>query len=141
MDDTIGVLIGQVSRLLRRAFDERARRIGVTRPRWQLLVVVSRHPGINQGGVAEMLEVEPITVGRMVDRMQEAKLIERRADPSDRRTWRLHLTEKGQAQVKQLRPLGEDTLELSLEGIDAEHRKQLRSVLLVMRANLSRKDG
>ena len=61
-----------------------------------MLSVLRRHEGINQGGLAEILEVEPITVCRMVDRLQEAGLVERRPDPADRRSWRLHLTAKAQ---------------------------------------------
>lgn len=141
MDETIGTMVGQVSRLFRRSFDERARQIGVTRPQWQVLVIVSRNPGMNQGGVAEILEVEPITVGRMIDRMQDAQLIERRADPADRRAWRLHLTAKGQSLMEQLRPLGVETLESALEGIGPDERIVLREGLEQMLANLSRKTG
>ncbi len=141
MDETIGTMVGQVSRLFRRSFDERARQIGVTRPQWQVLVIVSRNPGMNQGGVAEILEVEPITVGRMIDRMQDAQLIERRADPADRRAWRLHLTDKGQSLMEQLRPLGVETLESALEGIGPDERIVLREGLEQMLANLSRKTG
>jgi DNA-binding MarR family transcriptional regulator len=141
MDETIGTLLGQVSRLFRRSFDERARQIGVTRPQWQVLVIVSRKPGINQGGVADLLEVEPITVGRMIDRMQESELVERRADPADRRAWRLHLTDKGESLVAQLRPLGAETLEGALEGIDPAEREMVQRALQRMLANLSRKTG
>ena len=97
MEETIGTVLAQVSRLLRRSFDERARGIGVTRPQWQVLSLLTFHAGINQGGLAEILEVEPITLGRMIDRLQDAQLVERRPDPADRRAWRLFLTEKGQS--------------------------------------------
>ena len=95
MDENIGTLLAQVSRLLRRNFDERARGIGVTRPQWQVLGLLKMHAGSNQGTLAELLEVEPITLGRMIDRLQEAGLVERRADPADRRAWRIFLTDKG----------------------------------------------
>lgn len=139
MDDNVGVLIGQVARLMRRSFDERARSIGVTRPQWQVLSLLGRNEGINQGGLAELLEVEPITLGRMIDRLQEASLVERRADPADRRAWRLFLTERGAGLVDQLRPLAAETIEDVLEGVDAAQRAELTSALGKMLANLSRR--
>ncbi|MCB2072683.1 MAG: MarR family transcriptional regulator [Novosphingobium sp.] len=139
MDENIGTMLAQVSRLIRRSFDERARAIGVTRPQWQVLSILKRMAGINQGGLAEILEVEPITAGRMIDRLQDAKLVERRADPSDRRAWRLHLTEKGQDLVEQLQPFAMETLQIALEGISEAEQGELLSVLERIRANLTRK--
>jgi len=103
-EENIGSMVAHVARLMRRSFDERARGIGATRPQWQVLNLLSRYEGINQGGLAEMLEVEPITLGRMIDRLQDAELVERRADPADRRAWRLHVTAKGNALIAALPP-------------------------------------
>jgi DNA-binding MarR family transcriptional regulator len=139
MDENIGTLLAQVSRLLRRTFDERAREIGVTRPQWQVLTLLKAHAGSNQGTLAEMLEVEPITLGRMIDRLQEADLAERRADPADRRAWRIFLTGKGEALLDHLRPFGRETLTQALGGVSEEDRKQLIATLTRVRANLSRK--
>lgn len=138
MDENIGTRLAQVSRLLRRSFDGRARAVGVTRPQWQVLSLLSCHAGINQGGLAELLEVEPITLGRMIDRLQDAQLVERRPDPSDRRAWRLFLTERGQMLLDQLRPLALEMYEVALEGIDEADRAHLMTTLGRMRANLSR---
>ena len=139
MDENIGTLLAQVSRLMRRSFDERARGIGVTRPQWQVLSLLKIHAGSNQGALAEMLEVEPITLGRMIDRLQEAELVERRADPADRRAWRIFLTGKGEGLLDQLRPLGRDTLDAALEGVTAPEREQFMATLARVRGNLSRK--
>jgi DNA-binding MarR family transcriptional regulator len=139
MNDNIGTMIAQVARLMRRSFDERARSIGVTRPQWQVLSLLARNEGINQGGLAEILEVEPITLGRMIDRLQEAAMVERRPDPADRRAWRLFLTPKGNDLIDQLRPLAVETLETALEGVDPAHRDRLMIALDRMRGNLSRK--
>lgn len=139
MDENIGTLLAQVSRLLRRSFDERARCIGVTRPQWQVLSLLKIHAGSNQGALAELLEVEPITLGRMIDRLQEAELVERRADPADRRAWRIFLTEKGEGLLDQLRPFGRETLTLALDGVNAGDREQFMATLTRVRANLSRK--
>ncbi len=141
MDDNIGVLIAQVARLLRRSFDERARSIGVTRPQWQVLSLLARNEGINQGGLAELLEVEPITLGRMIDRLQEASLVERRADPADRRAWRLFLTARGAGLVDQLRPLAAETFEDALDGVAPAQRAELMAALNRMLSNLSRRTG
>lgn len=139
MEDNIGTLLAQVSRLMRRAFDVRARQIGVTRPQWQVLTLLSRHAGINQGGLADMLEVEPITLGRMIDRLQDSQMVERRPDPADRRAWRLHLTPKGEEQMQRLKPFAAETIEAALEGLSPEQRDQLMAMLDRMRGNLSRR--
>lgn len=141
MDETIGTVLAQVSRLLRRSFDDRARGIGVTRPQWHVLGLLTYHAGINQGGLAEILEVEPITLGRMIDRLQDAQLVERRADPADRRAWRLFLTEKGQSLLDQLRPFALETYDIALEGLGEEDRAALMATLRRMRTNLSRRQS
>ena len=139
MDGTIGNLMTQVSRLLRRSFDERAKGMGVTRAQWQVLGLLIEHGGIKQGGLAELLEVEPITAGRMVDRMQEQNLLERRPDPADRRAWRIHLTPRGQELVERMRPYAHQTYEEALDNVPEEDREQFKRVLGMMLANLSRK--
>lgn len=136
MDENIGSMLAQVSRLFRRRFDERARSIGVTRPQWQVLSLLRQYAGCNQGMLAELLEVEPISLGRMIDRLQEAGLVERRADPADRRAWRLFLTEKGDALVEQLRPCARETFDLALDGISEPDQAQLMALLARIRANL-----
>ena len=92
MDKNLGWLMVDNARLLRRAFDERVRAIGITGPQARLLLALERSPGENQAFHAERLEVEPITLCRMVDRMEESGLVERRNDPSDRRARLLYLT-------------------------------------------------
>lgn len=141
MNENIGTMLAQVSRLIRRSFDERARAIGATRPQWQVLSILKRNAGINQGNLAEILEVEPITAGRMIDRLQEAQLVERRPDPADRRAWRLFLTEKGEQLAEQLRPLALETFELALEGISEPERDELMAMLARIRVNLSRRSA
>ena len=135
--ELLGSVISDVSRLLRRSFDARARNIGVTRPQWQVLTTLARNEGVNQGRLAELLDVEPITVCRMVDRLQDSDLVERRADPADRRSWRLFLTEKARGLLSELRPLAEEMLDDALEGLTEEERVILRAMLEGMRANLS----
>lgn len=127
--------------MMRRAFDARVRAIGVTRPQWQVLTTLRRHEGINQGGLAEQLDVEPITVCRMVDRLQEAGLVERRADAADRRSWRLHLTPRAHDLLEQLRPLADALFDEAFVGFDTNDQETLKRLLKQMRDNLSARQG
>jgi DNA-binding MarR family transcriptional regulator len=139
MNDNLGTILVDVSRHLRRSFDVRARDIGVTRPQWQVLTMLRRHEGVNQGKLADLLEVEPITVCRMVDRLQEADLVERRPDPADRRAWCLFLTVKAQGVLDSLRPLAEAMFEEAFEGVTAIERSNMMTTLERIRVNLSRR--
>ena len=137
--ENLGLMLADTSRMLRRSFDVRARGIGVTRAQWQVLTTLLRHEGVNQGGLAELLDVEPITVCRMVDRLQEAGLVERRADPADRRSWRLFLTSRAHDLLAELRPLADALIEDALSGIAQGDRVQLRDLLDRIRDNLSQR--
>ncbi len=85
-----------LARLIRTEADRRARAHGMTRAQWTLMIRLESQPGLLQKELAEILEVEPITVARLVDRLEARGMVERRPDPSDRRCWRLHLTEAAQ---------------------------------------------
>ena len=89
-DDVLTVL-HELAHLMRTRFDQRARLHDMTRAQWVILLKLERYPGLTQNEVANMIEVEPITVARLVDRLQAKGLVERRHDPDDRRVWRLHL--------------------------------------------------
>lgn len=136
MSDNLGFLVADVSRLIRRRFDERARAIGATRAQWRTLVVLSRNEGINQGGLAELLEVEPITLCRMIDRLEEAGLVERRRDPGDRRAWRIHLTRTAGPVLERVRTIADGLFADALAGIDRTDRDRLFAALERMRENL-----
>src|SRR3982074_2360874 len=82
---TLGFLLHDVARLLRRRFEQNARGPGLTRSQWQVLAYLALNEGINQSGLADLLEIEPITLGRIVDKLETLGLIERHPDPSDRR--------------------------------------------------------
>ena len=139
MSDDLGFLIADTARLMRRAFDERVRTRGVTRPQWRVLSLLRRYGGSTQVALAEMMDVEPITLGRMIDRLQEAGLVERRADPADRRAWRVHLTPKGEANIEDLRPIAVSLFDDAATGLDQAQRAELEAMLNIMRANLTRK--
>jgi len=137
MSDTFGFTFNEIARLLRRSFDSRARAIGITRAQWHTLFVLSRHEGVNQGGLADLMEIEPITACRMIDRLEEAALVERRRDPDDRRAWRIYLTEQARPLLDRLRIIASDVIEDALAGISPEDREQLHDSLAKVRANLS----
>ena len=138
--DTIGVLLSDAARLLRRRFDARARSIGVSRAQWQVLIALSRSEGINQAMLAERLEVETITVARMVDRLQDAGLVQRRPDPADRRAWRLFLTERAHPILAELQAVAIEVRAEMLAGLGSEEQAQLQAMLLRVRANLSARE-
>lgn len=136
MTDSLGFLLADVSRLIRRRFDARARLIGATRAQWRTLVTLARNEGINQGGLAELLEVEPITLCRMIDRLEESELVERRRDPADRRAWRIYLTATAGPVLDRLRELADTMFEEVLDGVDPVDRGRLTAALERMRENL-----
>ena len=133
----IGFLLADNSRLARWSFDQQVRALGVTGPQARLLLTLNRAPGENQGFYAERLEVEPITLCRMVDRLAEAGLIERRADPNDRRAWQLHLTAKASAMVEKLQHEVDALVDDMLEGMPEDERETFRRLLRQVGTNLS----
>ncbi len=136
-DDSLAFLVGDVSRLIRRRFDARARVLGVSRAQWRVLFALSRNEGINQTGLADYLEVETITLCRMVDRLAEAGLVERRPDPADRRAWRLHLTDAARPLLDQLRAVGDEVVAEAVVGVDPARLEAAISALNMVRTNLS----
>ena len=133
----IGYLLADNSRLARWAFDQQVREIGVTGPQARLLLILSRQSGENQGYYAEKLEVEPITLCRMVDRLEEAGMVERRKDLTDRRAWRLHLTPKSQKIVAKLQLSVDALVEEMLCGLTSEEREEFARLLTAVGTNLS----
>lgn len=103
MENNVAFLTSDVARLLRKRFEYATRDCGITGPQWRALQLVNVNPGINQGTLAALLEVEAITAGRMIDRLEKMGLVERRADPNDRRVWLLHLTERAAPLLERLR--------------------------------------
>jgi DNA-binding MarR family transcriptional regulator len=133
---TLGFLLHEVARLLRKRFEQRAGHQGLTRSQWQTIAYLSKHEGIHQAGLAELLDIEPITLVRILDRLAERGLIERRQHPTDRRTWLLYLKEAARPLLLAMQPLGEATRAEALSGISDEDRDRLFQTLSVMKANL-----
>lgn len=134
---SFGFLLHDIARLLRKRFDQRARALGLSRSQWQVLAHLSRHEGINQSGLAEILEIENITLGRLIDRMEEAGWVERRPDRRDRRVRLLYMTEKVAPMMERMHALAEETRAEALAGLAASEREALMDQLTRVRANLS----
>lgn len=140
MKDTIGFLLNDTARMYRRAFNARTRDSGITALQWRLLGYLRRYEGIRQGPLADLIEVEPITLSRMVDRLAEAGLVERRADPTDRRAWLLHLTPRADDLLIAMRRTTDALSEEAAEGLNAAERAQLVELVERIRTNLSRRE-
>lgn len=136
MTDLLTAKIAEISRLIRRSFDARVRVLGVTRPQWQVLSTLYRREGISQAALAEAIDSEPITICRIVDRLEDGGLVERRPDPGDRRSWQLFLTARGMAVVDELRPHAEALHEDAFAGFDEAERETLGLMLDRVRLNL-----
>lgn len=139
--DSIAFLLHDISRQFRYSFDARARDIGVTRPQWRALLYLARVEGPTQSELADFLEVERITLCRMIDRLAEAGLVERRADPLDRRVWRLHLTDAAHGVVDRLARIGAELEAEALAQIGPAEQTLLRETLTRMRDGLSKRGG
>jgi MarR family transcriptional regulator for hemolysin len=141
MDSNFAFCVAETAHTLRRDFDRRAATLGVTRAQWRVLARLGREDGQRQVDLADLLDVEPITLCRMIDRLSEAGLVERRRDDEDRRAWRIHLTPKAGPIIEALRSLAETFLDDVLEGVSGEEQKQVMSALDRVRANVARGGG
>jgi len=133
----LGFLMHDVARLMRKRFEQHARGLGLTRSQWQVLAYLSRNEGISQTGLADLLDVEPITLSRIVDRLVETGFVDRTPHATDRRVWCLRLTEAARPKLKQVRELGERTRRETLAGVSDSDRQRLIETLLALRSNLS----
>jgi DNA-binding MarR family transcriptional regulator len=131
------MLLYDVARQMRTRSDQRARTYGMTRAQWVILAHLERQPGLSQNELAAIVEVEPITIGRLVDRLEAHGVVERRADPKDRRVWRLQLTPAAGSVLDEIKQYRMDLHELMTAGIDPDTLKIMRDGLRRMKANLA----
>jgi MarR family transcriptional regulator, transcriptional regulator for hemolysin len=136
--ETLPFEIGETAHALRKAFDRLAVGLGVTRAQWKVLFKLTRTPGLRQVELADMLDLEPITLCRIVDRLEEAGLVERTRDPEDRRAWRLHVTAKAQPLIEKLQAVGTVLVDQAFSGIDPKDIEIARKVLAQARENAGR---
>lgn len=137
---SFGFLLYDSARLLRRDFDRRARAIGLTRAQWSVISHLNRYAGVNQAALADLMEIQPITLVRLLDRLEEAGWIIRTADPKDRRSRVPQLTDKARPVIDRLQALAAETRELALTGIDGDKREQMLDALQIIRTNLSSRE-
>lgn len=141
LDRSFGFLLHDIARLIGKRFEQRARSLGLSRAQWRALAHLQRREGINQSRLAELLELEPISLARLVDRMEEAGLVERRSDPGDRRAHRLYLTPRARPKLEQCRVLGDAVRSEAFSGLSDAEREGLIELLLRVRGNLSERRG
>jgi MarR family transcriptional regulator for hemolysin len=132
----LGFALHDVARLLRTYSDQRARELGTTRAQWAVLSRLQRCEGAKQNELAEALDLAPITLGRLIDKLTAAGLVERRDDATDRRANRLYLTEKAAPALKELGALAEDLMGRALAGVDESTIRAMHDGLMTIKANL-----
>ncbi|WP_095011307.1 MarR family winged helix-turn-helix transcriptional regulator [Tsuneonella mangrovi] len=137
MEKNIGYVLSDSARLMRRSFNEQVRSLGITSTQARLLLMLNRHPGENQTAYAERLEVEPITLCRMVDRMEEAGMVQRHPDPRDRRARILQLTNKSRKEIERIQQATKVLMDNMLAGLDEEEEAQLMALLGRVSDNLA----
>ena len=136
--ETLPFEIGETAHALRKAFDRHVVGMGVTRAQWKVLFRLERQPGLRQIELADMMDIEPITLSRIIDRLEEGGLVERVADPADRRAWRLHVTTNARPLVERLRAVADEMIADAFAGIDPKDIEITRQVLRRARDNASR---
>ncbi len=136
--ETLSWEIAETAHVVRRAYDRRVTRLGVTRAQWRVLLRLSHEPGLRQVELADMLDVEPITLCRIIDRLEEAGLVERQRDPADRRAWRLSVTHAAEPVLDDLRGLATELGDEAFDGLDPSQIETLRALLGRIRENLAR---
>src|ERR1700752_3176793 len=136
---TLGFLIHDIGRMLRAEFAVRAVELRLTQTQWRAIAYPARMEGCRQNELAEVIEVRPITVCRLLDRLAALELIERRPDPEDRRATRLFLTARARAKVERPRSIADGISKRALASVSATEREKLLDLLMVVRRNLASK--
>ncbi|MGE5318810.1 MAG: MarR family winged helix-turn-helix transcriptional regulator [Hyphomicrobiaceae bacterium] len=135
--DSLGFLLADVSRLMRHAFRQRLDGSSLTLAQARALIYVSRNEGIRQVELADMLEIQPISLARLIDQLAEARLVERRPDPSDRRAYKLFLKPEAAAHLAAIEQVATSIRADALAGIDKLQAEALLGALNTMRVNLA----
>ena len=135
--ENVGFLIHDVSRMMRAFFDTRAQAMGLTRAQWRVLVHLAGREGINQKALAEILELDTVTLGRHIDRLERDGWLERRPDPADRRAWLLYLAEPARPTLDRMEALAHHTQATALDGFSAEDRARFVELLTRIKTNLA----
>lgn len=135
-DGRLGFLMHDVSRLRRSVFDEFMKPMAMTRSQWWILAHLSRHDGMIQSDLANVLDIGKAALGGLIDRLEASKFIERRADDNDRRVKRIYLTSKGTQIIAEMRTRSHEMSERILDGLDTASRHALVDMLSLVKKNL-----
>jgi DNA-binding MarR family transcriptional regulator len=135
---SLGFLLHDVARLLRKRFEQHTRDRGLTRSQWQVLAYLEKNEGIHQAGLAELLEVEPITLARIVDKLEGLGLVERRPHATDRRIWLLFLTPLAGPRLDEMHETAALIREEAFEDLSERDRATLLKLLGRLKGNLAR---
>lgn len=136
-DQRLGFLMHDVSRLRRTVFDEFMKPLGVTRSQWWVLAHLSRHDGMIQSDLADVLELGKAALGGLLDRLEASELIQRRPDEIDRRAKRIDLSARGSQLITEMRVQSHAMSERMLKGLDRPARQTLLRLLLQVKHNLA----
>lgn len=131
-----GFLVKDVARLWTRHFELRAAQLGMSLTQCKVLVYLSRNEGTTQARLAELSDTDPMTLVRVLDRMERDGWIERRADPADRRAYRLFRKPASDAVLTEITRIAEKARGEGLAGLSAEQRQQMVEMLEHVRRNL-----
>lgn len=131
-----GFLLNDVARLMRTAYDRRIRKLGLTRAQWWVLTHLYRGNGVSQTELADILEIEKPTLGRLLDRLEAKGWVRREHDASDRRVWRVHLTDEVEPALRTMRTIAAELRRNALTGISAAERERFVDTLLAIKENL-----
>jgi MarR family transcriptional regulator, transcriptional regulator for hemolysin len=132
----IAIAVSDVARLQKTYADQLAGKLGITRAQWFVLSRIQHTEGLKQSELAEMCDLQPISLCRLIDRLCDSGLIERRSDPHDRRAKRLFLTPAATPLLDALLVLGKDMMDVVLAGVSSEARDALLANLLTLKTNL-----
>lgn len=140
-DISFGYLLNDVTLLFRKHFDRRAVKFGLTRAQWRATKMLYHREGLRQTELAESLEMEPIAVGRVIDRLQAAGFVERRPDPKDRRAWRLYVTDQARGVIADMELIAKGVRKDATQGISVPELEHALAVLNRMKENLQALDN
>lgn len=140
-DRGFGFLLTEAARLLRKLLDRRLQPLGLTRAQWSVMAILSYRDGLSQSQLAETLEIEKPTAGRLIDHLEKSGWIERRPIPGDRRLWGVHLTERAAPLIAEVEKVVLATRSEMLSGLSSQQQQELSAALQIVKSNVLRALG
>ncbi|MBL7681811.1 MAG: MarR family transcriptional regulator [Flavipsychrobacter sp.] len=138
--ETMGFILNDVARIWRRAFNRRVQGLGLTQAQWQALAHISLNQGMRQSQLADIMEIQPISAARLIDRMEAAGWIYRKRDPNDRRAINLYPTRKAEPILTKMQAYASDLRPFALDGLSEKDQNTLRRMLLTIKKNLVKEE-